>query len=324
MRFVVETPGTRLSFDQGILIVENQQEQKITEIPFLHITSLHIHPKVRISTDVMLYCIQSGIPIFLEDNIQTKGLIWSPNYGSISIIRKKQTLLSFSSLKWTIIKKAISRKNQERIAHIRRLTRKQEILSKIEQIKTFDQKLQQAQTPETIRSAEALAGKTFFEIYAMILPKNFNFQTRNYPNAKDPVNILLNYGYGVLYNEVTKSLIQSGLDPYIGFFHRDQYNRPAFTYDMVEPYRPWIEFQNIKFLKSLSGNEKILNPQNRLHTEIRKKYLQHLFTFLDKTSIKWNQKHTTPRNHIRRDMQAIATYIKNINHETLFNTLRHQ
>ena len=323
MRFVVETPGTRLSFDQGILVVENQQEQKITEIPFLHITSLHIHPQVRISSDVMLYCIQSGIPIFLEDDIQTKGLIWSPNYGSISIIRKKQTLLSFSSLRWDIIKKAISRKNLERISHIRRITRKQEILSKTEQIKTYNEKMLQAKTPENIRSAEALAGKIFFEIYAMLLPDNYHFQTRNYPRANDPVNVLLNYGYGILYNEVTKSLIQSGLDPYIGFFHRDQYNRPSFTYDMVEPYRPWVEFQNLNFLKKIPPKEKILGSDKRLLSPIRKKYLEHIFTFMDKTSIRWNQKQTTPRNHIKQDMQTIATYIKNINDETLFNTLRH-
>jgi CRISPR-associated protein Cas1 len=55
-------------------------------------------------------------------------------------------------------------------------------------------------------------------------------------------NALLNYAYGMLYNLVERSLIQAGVDPYVGIWHRDEYNRPVLAFDVIERFRAWAEY----------------------------------------------------------------------------------
>jgi CRISPR-associated protein Cas1 len=56
------------------------------------------------------------------------------------------------------------------------------------------------------------------------------------------VNAFLNYGYGILYGKVEGALIKTGIDPYIGVLHRDDYNRPVLVYDVIELYRVWVDY----------------------------------------------------------------------------------
>jgi CRISPR-associated protein Cas1 len=52
---------------------------------------------------------------------------------------------------------------------------------------------------------------------------------------------MLNYGYGVLYGIIERSVVVAGLDPYIGFIHTDNYNKVSLVFDVIEKYRIWIE-----------------------------------------------------------------------------------
>ena len=58
----------------------------------------------------------------------------------------------------------------------------------------------------------------------------------------DIVNAMLNYGYGLLYGKIEGALIKAGIDPYVGIFHRDDYNRPVLAYDVIELYRIWVDY----------------------------------------------------------------------------------
>jgi CRISPR-associated protein Cas1 len=45
-----------------------------------------------------------------------------------------------------------------------------------------------------------------------------------------------------LYGKVEGALIKAGIDPYCGVFHRDDYNRPALVFDVIEQYRVWMDY----------------------------------------------------------------------------------
>lgn len=59
--------------------------------------------------------------------------------------------------------------------------------------------------------------------------------------AKDSFNAFINYGFGILYTRVEKVLMIAGLDPYVGFLHRDDYNQKSMVFDFIEPYRIFVE-----------------------------------------------------------------------------------
>jgi len=60
--------------------------------------------------------------------------------------------------------------------------------------------------------------------------------------AEDITNCLLNYAYGILYGKIEGALIKAGIDPYVGIFHRDDYNRPVLVFDVIERYRVWADY----------------------------------------------------------------------------------
>ena len=74
-------------------------------------------------------------------------------------------------------------------------------------------------------------------------------------NGRYP-NSILNYGYTILRAAVTRSLLGSGLFPAFGIFHRNRYNAFPLADDVMEPYRPFVDFA-VKQIHDFSNNETI-------------------------------------------------------------------
>jgi CRISP-associated protein Cas1 len=51
---------------------------------------------------------------------------------------------------------------------------------------------------------------------------------------------MLSLAYAVLAKELTVVLQAVGFDPFLGFYHRPRYGRPALALDMMEEFRPLI------------------------------------------------------------------------------------
>ncbi|EIM75217.1 CRISPR-associated endonuclease Cas1, partial [Nitritalea halalkaliphila LW7] len=89
---------------------------------------------------------------------------------------------------------------------------------------------------------EGASGKRYFQAISQLMPTPYIFKGRDRQPARDPFNALLNYAYGILYGKVEGALIRAGIDPYVGIFHRDDYNRPALVFDVIERYRSWMDY----------------------------------------------------------------------------------
>ena len=59
----------------------------------------------------------------------------------------------------------------------------------------------------------------------------------------EPPNSLLNYGYAVLRSMMARHLMNAGLLPLIGIFHHNVYDAFPLADDMMEPYRPFVDYQ---------------------------------------------------------------------------------
>jgi len=118
----------------------------------------------------------------------------------------------------------------------------------INSLTDFNQKIQSLDSENlsdmapTLRGWEGVAGKKYFATLSTLLPESYRFQNRNRQPATDIFNAMLNYAYGILYGKVEGALIKAGIDPYVGIFHRDDFNRPALVYDVIEKYRMWMDY----------------------------------------------------------------------------------
>jgi len=69
---------------------------------------------------------------------------------------------------------------------------------------------------------------------------SFNFTRRNRRPPRDAVNALLSLGYSLLARDCTVAAHAVGFDPYVGFYHRPRFGRPALALDLMEEFRPLI------------------------------------------------------------------------------------
>ncbi len=60
--------------------------------------------------------------------------------------------------------------------------------------------------------------------------------------SDDVVNAGLNYGYAVLRAQISKTLVSKGLNTTIGIFHKSPTNNFNLSDDIIEPFRPVIDF----------------------------------------------------------------------------------
>ena len=56
----------------------------------------------------------------------------------------------------------------------------------------------------------------------------------------DRVNCLLSFLYTLVMHDVRSALESVGLDPAVGFLHRDRPGRPGLALDLMEEFRPFI------------------------------------------------------------------------------------
>jgi CRISPR-associated protein Cas1 len=79
-----------------------------------------------------------------------------------------------------------------------------------------------------------------FDHLIMTNKDTFRFCGRNRRPPLDRVNCLLSFVYTLLLHDVRSALESVGLDPAVGFLHRDRPGRPGLALDLMEEFRPYI------------------------------------------------------------------------------------
>jgi len=51
---------------------------------------------------------------------------------------------------------------------------------------------------------------------------------------------MLSYAYGLLAKDLAVTVLAVGLDPFMGFYHKPRYGRPALALDIMEEFRPIV------------------------------------------------------------------------------------
>lgn len=203
-----------------------------------------------LSTEAVKLALTHNVDIlFAERSGQPLGRVWHSKLGSTTRIRKEQLRASVgpAALRYTLgwLGEKLARQGvqlktlakhrkrqaaliEERRGRIARLAEAVAALSDAEDL---------ASVAPTLRGLEGTAGRLYFQTLSELLPAAYRFAGRSFRPAADAFNALLNYAYGMLYGRVEKALIIAGLDPYVGFLHRDDYNQKSMVYDFIEPYR---------------------------------------------------------------------------------------
>ena len=88
---------------------------------------------------------------------------------------------------------------------------------------------------------EGSATALYFRGYRALLPEPWQMVRRTRRPPTDPINTMLSLGYTLLLQQAQSAAEGAGLDPYAGFLHQDNYNRPSLALDLTEEFRPVID-----------------------------------------------------------------------------------
>lgn len=224
-----------------------------------------------VSSDAIRLALQHNIDIVLTDSSgHPLGRFWHAKLGSTTKIRKQQLRASLSEVGvrytgiWLTAKlngqidllKSLKKHRKKHHATIEeRCERIRQLASSIDSCVAGARRIDTV--AETLRGLEGTAGRLYFRTLSELIPEPYRFQGRSFRPASDPFNAFLNYGYGILYAKVEKALMIAGLDPYVGFMHRDDYNQKSMVFDFIEPYR--VEVDQVVF--RLFSGKKVITEQ---------------------------------------------------------------
>jgi len=119
----------------------------------------------------------------------------------------------------------------------------EEIQAAIDRMAGIIRKLGESLPLEMVRGLEGEAGNLYFGVFDHLITaqkEEFIFETRNRRPPTDRVNSLLSFLYTLLTHDVTSALETTGLDPAVGFLHRDRPGRPGLALDLIEELRPFL------------------------------------------------------------------------------------
>lgn len=102
----------------------------------------------------------------------------------------------------------------------------------------------QGESPlDILRGMEGESANAYFEVFDHLITSqkdDFTFNERNRRPPLDNVNCLLSFIYTILMHDVRSALESVGLDPAVGFLHRDRPGRYGLALDLMEEFRPYI------------------------------------------------------------------------------------
>ncbi|MBZ5857565.1 CRISPR-associated endonuclease Cas1 [Flavihumibacter profundi] len=333
MEIIVQKRGAKISLINGMLLISHEDDEH--KIPISKITSLHLSKGCLVSTDALILAMEEGIDVlFVTGRGKAIGRLWNSKFGSISTIRKNQFAFVQSEAAKTWVQEVLRKKlsnQQALLITLYRVDRSTDEL--IDESVAFLEKYKEkiaawkdgtlGELSDKWRGWEGACGKKYFACINCHLPDIYRFEKRSQHPARDMFNALLNYAYGMLYGKIEGALIKAGIDPFIGIMHRNEYNKPVLSYDIIEVFRYWADFvvtnlcmQQVIFpdMFRVEGDEWLLSdPGKRILIQSLKDYLDEL--------VDWECLSRSRETHLDLYCQKFATSLKNFE-ESLDNQVQ--
>jgi CRISPR-associated protein Cas1 len=95
----------------------------------------------------------------------------------------------------------------------------------------------------SLRGFEGDAARAYFRVFDHLIVAqkvDFFFHERTRRPPLDPMNSLLSFYYTLLAHDVASALETVGLDPAVGFLHKERPGRPSLALDLMEELRPLL------------------------------------------------------------------------------------
>lgn len=248
----VTTQGSYLSKKGDTVLVNVEQETRL-RVPIHTLGSIVCFGNVACSPFLMGFCGEHNVHMaFLTENGRFLARVHGPVNGNV-LLRKEQYRRSDHLAESAEIARAIvlakianSRVVLQRAIrdhHPGESEAEKAVSAAIESLSGPLEELRRPADLDSVRGTEGIAANTYFSVFDHLITVNkedFYFKDRNRRPPTDNVNAMLSFVYTLLVHDISAALEAVGLDPAVGFLHRDRPGRPSLALDMMEEFRPYL------------------------------------------------------------------------------------
>ncbi len=297
----------------------------VAQVPLMHLQTVTIASLgVSLSADAIAACCERGIPIFLMDET---GAVYASLYSSGligTVLTRRAQLAAYHDERGLALARAISAgKIRNQAAALRYWAGNRQdahpeiaailidaadrlLLSADRAAALPAERLDDAREP--LMGLEGAAAAQYWGAAALLIPAEYGWIGRVGRGALDPINSLLNYGYGILYAEVERAIVLAGLDPYGGFLHADRPGKPSLVLDLIEEFRQIAVDRAVIGLAARRYRVE-QTPDGKLSAETRRDFAKRIVEGLN-TPLRTSDGRIALRHLIQRQARELAAFLR--------------
>lgn len=246
----VTTQGAYLAREGDTVLVRVEQETAL-RVPIHTLSSVVCFGRVSSSPPLMGLCAEHGVALaFFTQSGRFIARVQGPVSGNV-LLRREQyrrsedqapaadiarsvVIAKVANCRTVLLRAAREKPEAEGVAYLNAAALR---------LARLVEELQRPKPLDTVRGHEGDAARVYFNVFDHLITESkeaFFFRTRSRRPPLDNLNALLSFLYTLLTHDVAAALEGVGLDPAVGYLHRDRPGRPSLALDIVEELRPVI------------------------------------------------------------------------------------
>ena len=323
----------------GLNVVISVNREVKGRVPIHMIGSIVCFGRVAVSPPLMGFCSEQGVIIvFLTNYGKFLARVEGPVSGNVLLRREQYRRSDDLGSCGMIVRNIVAGKVHNQRSVLRRIlrdygcsdeTESDKALRKADkQLSRVIQKVKTEIDIDRLRGFEGDAAQVYFSVFPFFIrgADYFEFRGRSRRPPLDPVNALLSFVYTLLVNDCRSALETVGLDPAVGFLHRDRPGRPSLALDLMEEFRaPYADRLVLSLINRRQLSEKDFNRmdngavllsedgRNTVLTAWQERKQQDLLhAFLDEKAtvgMLWHVQAMLLSRHLRGDLDAYPPYL---------------
>ncbi|MDA3948719.1 MAG: type I-C CRISPR-associated endonuclease Cas1c [Spirochaeta sp.] len=243
----VGTQGSYLRKEGETLVVE-QESEKVLQVPIHGLGGLVCFGNVLCSPFLLGFCAERDISVsFMSQYGRFLACVRGPVSGNVLLRRQQYRLVDEERVSRDVSANIVTAKMANSRSVISRTLRdyrervaEPQLSDASRESARYLKQTENASTTDEIRGLEGVAAAQYFRVFDQSIidqKQDFRFRERSRRPPLDEVNALLSFVYTLLAHDVRSALETVGLDPAVGFLHRDRPGRPGLALDLMEEFR---------------------------------------------------------------------------------------
>jgi CRISPR-associated protein Cas1 len=246
----VLTQGAYLAKENETAVVRVDDAVKM-RLPILTLQGVVCFGQVSMSPWLMSFCSERGVGVsFLSEHGRFLARVVGPTSGNVLLRREQYRRADNAEQCLAIARPIVSAKIANARAVVLRGARDRPndensvvLTEGAARLAGHLVQTERAKDLDSLRGIEGMAARTYFDVFDHLITQqkeSFRFSERTRRPPLDRVNALLSFIYTLLVHDIQGALEAVGLDPAVGFLHRDRPGRPSLALDLMEEMRAWF------------------------------------------------------------------------------------